>query len=77
MLEYLTLPRFGTRHTLGLGVAKKLLEEMEEVIFGLENLSLRGTLKKIGAYADKSYRQLSIKKFIVIHRVDVVNLQSF
>jgi len=45
------------------------------VIFSLENLPRRGALSKIGAFADKGYRQLFIKNFTVIYRVDVVNKQ--
>lgn len=57
------------------GVAKKLLEEMEDAILSLENLPHRGALRKSGAFADKGYRQLFIKNFTVIYRVNVVNKQ--
>ncbi|MBT9172719.1 MAG: hypothetical protein DDT21_01105 [Syntrophomonadaceae bacterium] len=52
------------------GTAKKLLEEMEDAIFSLEELPQRGSLRKNGAYANKGYRQLFIKNFTVIYRVD-------
>ena len=55
--------------------AKKLLKETEEAIFSLEELPKRGALRKNGAYADKGYRQLFVRNFTVIYRVDEVKKQ--
>jgi plasmid stabilization system protein ParE len=55
--------------------AQKLLDALEEVIFGLEEMPQRGTPRKNGAYASKGYRQLFIKNFTVIYRVDEAKKQ--
>ena len=55
--------------------AQKLLNTMEEAIFSLEELPQRGAPRKNGAYANKGYRQLFIKNFTVIYRVDEAKKQ--
>ena len=52
------------------GAAQQTLDTLEEAIFSLENLPRRGTSRQRGAYANKGYRQLSIKNFTVVYRVD-------
>lgn len=51
-------------------VALKLVNEIEDTIFSLENFLYRGAERKIGLYANKAYRQLFLKNFSVIYRVD-------
>lgn len=60
---------------LGPSTAQKLLDALEEAIFGLVELPQRGTSRKNGAYASKGYRQLFIKNFTVICRVDEAKKQ--
>lgn len=55
--------------------AQKLLDSLEEAIFGLEELPQRGAPRKTGVPANKGYRQLFIKNFTVIYRVDESNKQ--
>jgi toxin ParE1/3/4 len=55
--------------------AQKLLDSLEEAIFGLEELPRRGAPRKTGVHANKGYRQLFIKNFTVIYRVDESNKQ--
>ncbi len=55
--------------------AQKLLDALEEAIFGSEELPHRGAPRKNGAYANKGYRQLFIKNFTVVYRVDEINKQ--
>lgn len=57
------------------GTAAKLLDALEETILGLETLPHRGALRKTGAYANKGYRQLFIKNFTVIYRVNEADKQ--
>ena len=51
-------------------IALKLVNEIEDTIFSLESLPYRGAERKIGLYANKGYRQLFLKNFGVIYRVD-------
>jgi len=55
--------------------AQKLLDALEEAIFGLRELPQRGAIRKNGAYANKGYRQFFIKNFTVIYRVDEAKKQ--
>ncbi|WP_205079508.1 type II toxin-antitoxin system RelE/ParE family toxin [Pelotomaculum schinkii] len=55
--------------------AQKLLDALEEAIFSLEELPQRGAPRKNGAYANKGYRQLFVKNFTVIYRVDAAKKQ--
>lgn len=59
-------------------IAKKLLEpqtalnllnELESAILSLEQLPERGKLRRIGAYANRDYRQLFVRNYIIIYRV--------
>lgn len=55
--------------------AQKLLNALEEAIFSLGELPQRGASKKNGAYANKGYRQLFIRNFTVVYRVDEAKKQ--
>lgn len=57
------------------GAAQKLLDVLEQAIFSLGELPQRGALRKKGAYANKGYRQLFIKNFTVVYRVDEAKKQ--
>jgi len=46
---------------LGPGTAEKLLDALEEAVFSLESFPQRGAPRKMGAYANKGYRQLFVK----------------
>lgn len=51
------------------GAAEHLVGELEEAIFSLEQLPERGALRRIGAYANRGYRQLFVKNYVIIYRV--------
>ncbi|UWG95908.1 type II toxin-antitoxin system RelE/ParE family toxin [Dehalobacter sp. DCM] len=51
------------------GIAAKLVDTLEEAIFSLESMPQRGALRKIGAYANKGYRQLFVGNFTIVYRV--------
>lgn len=57
------------------GTAEQLINSFEKAILGLEELPNRGALRKKGLYANKGYRQLYVKNFTVVYRVDEVNKQ--
>ncbi|MEF9960956.1 MAG: type II toxin-antitoxin system RelE/ParE family toxin [Clostridium sp.] len=50
--------------------AGNIMCEMENAIFSLEEFPCRGSERKIGAYANKGYRQLFIKNFTIVYRID-------
>jgi plasmid stabilization system protein ParE len=55
--------------------AQKLLHTLEKGISGLEEMPQRGVPRKIGVYANGGYRQLFIKNFTVIYRVNEIERQ--
>lgn len=53
--------------------ALKLIDKLEEAIFSLEFMPQRGAKRRVGAYEKKGYRQLFVKSFTVIYRIDEEN----
>lgn len=47
----------------------RLIDELETAIFSLEQLPERGAVRRVGAYANSGYRQLFVKRFVIIYRV--------
>lgn len=56
---------FMTRET-----AENIVKSIEDSILGLEEFPQRGSERKVGIYANKGYRQLFIKNFTVVYRID-------
>ena len=52
-----------------LTTALRLIDELETAIFSLEQLPERGAVRRVGAYANSGYRQLFVKRFVIIYRV--------
>ena len=51
-------------------VAASLINELEEQILSLEYMPYRCPERRTGAYAGKGYRQLLVKNYTVIYRID-------
>ena len=63
------------RHLLEPGTANNLVDEIEAGIFSLEEMPNRGAPRRIGTYASKGYRQLFIKNYTIVYRVDETEKQ--
>ena len=63
------------RHLLEPGTANNLVDEIEAGIFSLEEMPNRGAPRRIGTYANKGYRQLFIKNYTIVYRVDETEKQ--
>jgi plasmid stabilization system protein ParE len=50
--------------------AEKMADILEKAILSLSDLPYRGTLRKTGAFANKNYRQLLVKNFTIVYRID-------
>ena len=50
-------------------VAERLIDAIEEAIFSLEIFPERGSVRRIGVYANQGYRQIFVKKYAIIYRV--------
>ena len=49
--------------------ALNMVDALEEAIFSLEEMPERGSIRRIGIYADAGYRQLFVKNYVIIYRV--------
>lgn len=56
-------------------ISEKLIGDFEKAILSLEELPYRGSERKVGNYANKGYRQIFIKNFTIIYRIDEKNKQ--
>jgi len=52
-------------------IAEMTLAHLEERISSLETMPFRGALRKIGIFANQGYRQLFVKDFVIIYKVDI------
>ncbi len=50
--------------------AVSLIDQLEEAISSLEIMPQRGARRRVGAYAGKAYRQLLVKNFTIVYRID-------
>lgn len=50
-------------------IAKKTIDSLEKAIFSLEQSPERGSIRRVGAYANCGYRQLFVKKYVIVYRV--------
>lgn len=53
-----------------IGAAQNLADQLEKAILSLDTMPYCGAERKVGAFADKGYRQLFVKNFTVIYRID-------
>ena len=52
------------------GTAENLVSQIEDAILSLEQMPYRCPERKRGVYANRGYRQLFVKNYTVIYRVD-------
>lgn len=57
------------------GVAAELLDALESEILSLEYLPYRCSERRIGSFANSGYRQLIVKNYIVVYRIDETHKQ--
>ena len=50
-------------------IAANMIDALEQAIFSLEYLPERGSVRRIGAYANGDYRQLFVKHYVIVYRV--------
>ena len=60
---------------LATGTAEALIDALEPGILSLEYMPYRCPERRIGAYANRGYRQLLIRNYTVIYRVSEENRQ--
>lgn len=52
--------------------AEHMADLLESTILELDEMPYRGAVRKIGAFANKGYRQLFVKNFTIVYRIDEV-----
>ena len=57
------------------GTAAALVDEIERAILSLKLAPYRNPEREIGLFARKGYRQLLVKNYLVVYRVDEENKQ--
>ncbi len=50
-------------------IAENLIDAIENAIINLEYFPERGAIRQIGIYANKNYRQLFVKNYVIIYKV--------
>ena len=56
-------------------VAAELLDALESEILSLEYLPYRCSERRTGSFANSGYRQLMVKNYIVVYRIDEAHKQ--
>ncbi len=49
--------------------ALEMVKLIEESILKLDTLPNRGAIRKVGIYANKAYRQIFVKNYVIIYRI--------
>lgn len=52
------------------GMAEKMADSLEEAILSLNEIPYRGSIRRTGAFANRGYRQLFVKNFTIVYRID-------
>ncbi|MBA4698421.1 MAG: type II toxin-antitoxin system RelE/ParE family toxin [Ruminococcus sp.] len=52
------------------GTAEHMADLLEDGILGLDEMPYRGSIRRVGAFANKGYRQIFVKNFTIVYRID-------
>lgn len=52
------------------GTAGKMVDSLETAILGLNEMPYRGAIRRTGAFANHGYRQLFVKNFTIVYRIN-------
>lgn len=55
-----------------IGAAERHANLLDEAILSLDTMPYRGAERKTGAFANKGYRQLFVRNFTIVYRIDEV-----
>ncbi len=50
--------------------AEKMADTLEDAILSLAEMPYRGSIRRTGAFANRGYRQLLVKNFTLVYRID-------
>ena len=53
--------------------AENLIDRIEQAILSLEDTPKRGSVRRTGVFTDREYRQLFVKNYTIVYRVEEEN----
>lgn len=53
-----------------IGTAEEMADALEEAILGLDVMPYIGAIRRTGAFANRGYRQIFVKNFTIVYRID-------
>lgn len=53
-----------------IGTAEKMADVLGDAILSLDEMPYRGSVRRTGAFANRGYRQLFVKNFTIVYRID-------
>lgn len=59
-----------TSELLARQAAENIVDKLEKAILSLEYLPFSGAIRRTGKYANKGYRQIFVKNFTIVYRIN-------
>ena len=53
-----------------IGTAEKMADALEDAVLSLEEMPYRGSIRRTGAFSNRGYRQVFLKNFTIVYRID-------
>lgn len=53
-----------------IGTAEHMADLLESAILGLDETPYRGSVRRTGSFANRGYRQIFVKNFAIVYRID-------
>lgn len=53
-----------------IGTAEKMADDLANAILSLDEMPYRGSIRRSGAFANRGYRQIFMKHFTIVYRID-------
>lgn len=53
-----------------IGTAEHMADLLDHAILGLDEMPYRGSIRRTGSFANRGYRQLFVKNFTIVYRID-------
>ena len=53
-----------------IGTAEKMADALEDAVLSLEEIPYRGSIRRTGAFSNRGYRQVFLKNFTIVYRID-------
>ena len=59
-----------------IGTAERMADALEDAILSLDEMPYRGSIRRTGAFANRGYRQIFVKNFTIVYRIDEATFLS-